>query len=161
MIAVIVIVVTIVVAVFVLGGAAWFAYDSDKRVKTFARSTELVPGKEGRAPAEWTTASSREALLHRRIRYAIADVHGNPAIEHFPDVLTARDDLDDAVFAIDDRLIAASELPDEGKTAALDGIEAAVEVLEALPTKLWEAPTEQQQSDLGATAGSLRKAAAA
>ncbi len=44
MIAVIIIVATVVVALFVLGGgAAWFAWDSDKRVRNFARSTDLIP----------------------------------------------------------------------------------------------------------------------
>lgn len=51
MIAVIIIVATVVVALFILGGAAWFAYDSDKRVRTFARSTDLIPGRPGRAQA--------------------------------------------------------------------------------------------------------------
>lgn len=41
----IVIIVTIVVALIILAGAAWFAVDSDKRVRRFARSNDLIPGQ--------------------------------------------------------------------------------------------------------------------
>ncbi|MDS1113467.1 hypothetical protein RD149_06770 [Gordonia westfalica] len=148
MIAVIIIVATVVVALFVLGGAAWFAWDSDKRVRNFARSTDLIPGRPGRAPESWTTDNTREALLHRRIRYAIADVHANPAIPLDEELVAARDRLDDAVFELDDRLIAASEAGRDEATEVLDGAESAVKVLEGLPKKLWEAPKSDQLAEL-------------
>ncbi len=156
MIAIIVIAVTAAVALFILGGAAWFAWDSDKRVKQFAHSTDLVPGRAGKAPAEWSSATSREALLHQRIRYAINDVHQNPAIPHDDDLVAARDRLDDAVFFADDALIAASENPDaDAKKTALDDVESAVTTLEALPKKLWEAPKEMQIDDMNTAARAL------
>ncbi|WAC53607.1 hypothetical protein [Gordonia sp. SL306] len=149
MIAILVIVITVVVALFILGGAAWFAWDSDKRVKKFARSTDLIPGKPGRAPVEWTSATSKEALLHQRVRYAIADVHANPAIPHDEDLVAARDRLDDAVFDLDDKLIATAEVADqEDRSARLEAAESAILVLEELPRKLWEAPKETQLADL-------------
>lgn len=148
MIAVIVIVVTVVVALFILGGAAWFAYDSDKRVRRFARSTDLIPGRPGRAPESWTTDNTLEALLHRRIRYAIADVHANPAIPHDDELVSARDRLDDAVFELDDRLIAAADTGGDAAVEILDSAESAVEALEELPKKLWEAPKSDQLADL-------------
>lgn len=159
MIAFVVIAITVVMALFILVGAAWFAWDSDKRVKRFARSTDLVPGKPGRAPASWTTATSTEALLHRRIRYAIADVHANPAIPHYPDLVAARDRLDDAVFGLDDKLIAASDIADdEEKTARLSSAESAVVVLEELPKKLWEAPEDSQLADMEKVTSALERA---
>ncbi|ROZ86519.1 hypothetical protein [Gordonia sp. OPL2] len=158
-IAIVVIVITIVVALFILGGAVWFAWDSDKRVKTFARSTDLVPGKPGRAPEDWTSATSTEALLHQRIRYAIADVHANPAIPHDADLVAARDRLDDAVFDLDDKLIAAAELSDDDdKRARLSSAESAVVVLEELPKKLWEAPKDTQLTDLEKVTAALARA---
>ncbi|MBD0860634.1 hypothetical protein IA539_05355 [Gordonia sp. zg691] len=148
MIAVIIIVATVVVALFVLGGAAWFAYDSDKRVRTFARSTDLIPGRPGRAPESWTTDNSREALLHRRIRYAIADVHANPAIPLDEELVAARNRLDDAVFELDDRLIASVDRGADEAAEVLDHAESAVKDLEKLPKKLWEAPKDEQIADL-------------
>ena len=158
MIAVIVIAVTVVVALIILGGAAWFAFDSDTRIRRFARATDLIPGKPSRAPDEWATANSREALLHRRIRYAIADVHNNPAIPRDQDLVAARDRLDDAVFALDDKLIAASQsTDDEVKTEALNAAESAISVLEELPKELWEAPKDKQAADLDRVASVLRR----
>lgn len=155
MIGLVIIIVVVVVAVLTLAGAIWFAWDSDKRIRRFARSTDLVPGKEGRAPAEWTTASSPEALLHRRIRYAIADVHRNPAIPHHPDVLAERDRLDDAVFGLDDRLIEAADLSDEEKSERLERIEPVIVRLEELPRKLWEAPSQTQIADIDDVVGAV------
>ncbi|MEE3853395.1 hypothetical protein VZC37_23865 [Gordonia sp. LSe1-13] len=159
MIAAIVIAIIIAVALSILCGAVWFAWDSDKRVKKFARSTDLVPGKPGRAPTEWTTSTSREALLHQRIRYAIADVHANPAIPHSPELVAARDRLDDAVFGLDDKLIDASGMTDDDeKSARLSSAESAISVLEELPRKLWEAPTETQLADLEKVTSALERA---
>ena len=155
MTAVLIIVVVALFAVFTLAGAIWFAWDSDKRVRKFARSTDLIPGKPGRAPQDWTTASTPEALLHRRIRYAIADVHQNPAIPHHPDVLAERDRLDDAVFALDDDLIAAASLPDGQKQERIDAVETAVTQLEALPRELWEAPADKQREDIARVVGAI------
>lgn len=156
-IAIAVIVVCIVVALFILVGAIWFAYDSDKRVRKFAHSTDLVPGKAGRAPAGWSTDTSREALLHQRIRYAINDVHQNPAIPRDPELVAARDSLDDAVFGLDDKLIAASGLGPDDKTAELDAAESAIAVLEELPKKLWEAPKQTQLEDIAAVTKRLSR----
>ncbi|NDK88553.1 hypothetical protein GYA93_03000 [Gordonia desulfuricans] len=147
-IGIIVVVVIVVVAVSILAGAVWFAWDSDKRIRAFAHSTDLIPGKASRAPKSWTTATSPEALLHRRVRYAIADVHQNPAIPHDPATLAERDRLDDAVFTLDDSLIAVQDLAGGEKDERLEELETAVKRLEELPRQLWEAPFEQQRSDI-------------
>ena len=154
-VAIVVIVVVAVAALFLLIGVVWFAYDSNKRVRDFAHSTDLIPGKAGRAPQSWTTDTSREALLHQRIRYAMLDVHQNPALPHDDSLVAARDRLDDAAFALDDRLIAVSATDD-----ALARAEKAIKALEKLPKKLWEAPTDQQLEDLTRVTDALRAGAA-
>ncbi len=158
MIAFIVIICTVGVALAVLAGAAWLAFDSDRRVRKFARSTELIPGQEGRAPAEWTTATSPEALLHRRIRYAIADVHHNPLVDGETELQRARGDLYEAVFELDDKLISATGLPEPEQQERLEELEGAVALLEELPTKLWNATVDRARVDIEATAGVLRNA---
>lgn len=129
-----IIVVTAVLAVFVLLGGAWFAVDSTMRVRRFARSTDLVPGRAGRAPAEWTTSDVPEAVTHRRIRYAIATVHENPTLTSTPSVSASLTRLDDEVFALDDRLIAAASASENAE--ALRRIGFAVDELEALAGRL-------------------------
>ncbi|MGV9670693.1 MULTISPECIES: hypothetical protein [unclassified Gordonia (in: high G+C Gram-positive bacteria)] len=154
-VAIIVIVVIVAVALFTLGGAIWFAWDSDKRIRAFARSTDLIPGKPSRAPKEWTTDTSPEALLHRRVRYAIADVHQNPAIPHDDETVAVRDRLDDKVFDLDDQLIAAASSSGDEKTERLEELETAVKALEELPRQLWEAPFAQQRDDMNSVIGAI------
>jgi hypothetical protein len=133
-----IVVAALVVAVLVLLGGLWFAYDSNKRVRRFARSTDLVPGKPGRAPADWVTATEPEAVLHRRIRYAMGLVYENPALRSDIDLLAARGRLDDAVFDLDDRLIAAAQNPGDS-SEVLQDIEWSVRWLELLPGELFYA----------------------
>ena len=160
-VAIVVIVVVAVAALFLLIGVVWFAYDSNKRVRDFAHATDLIPGKAGRAPQSWTTDTSREALLHQRIRYAMLDVHQNPALPHDDSLVAARDRLDDAAFALDDRLIAVSATADgDDHDDALARAEKAIKALEKLPKKLWEAPTDQQLEDLTRVTDALRAGAA-
>lgn len=118
--ALVIVVIALVLAVLVLAGVVWFVLDSNKRVRRFATSTDLIPGRPGRAPQEWTTSTAPEAQLHQRIRYAISDVHQAPGANSTPEVIAARDDLDEAVFDLDDRLIAIGEMPDEGSIGVID-----------------------------------------
>jgi len=159
-VAIVVIVVVAVAALFLLIGVVWFAYDSNKRVREFANSADLIPGKPSRAPESWATDTSREALLHQRIRYAMLDVHQNPALPQDVSLVTARYRLDDAAFELDDRLIAVSQTePGDTHTEALDRAEKAIKTLEKLPKKLWEAPTDRQLDDLTKVTDVLRAAA--
>ena len=156
-VAIVVIVVVAVAAIFLLVGVVWFAFDSNKRVRDFARSTDLIPGKACRAPESWTTDTSREALLHQRIRYAMLDVHQNPALPHDDSLVAARDRLDDAAFELDDRLIEiAGDEPGDAHDDALDRAERAIKALEKLPKKLWEAPTDEQLEDLAKATDAVR-----
>ncbi|GAB19615.1 hypothetical protein GOEFS_092_00400 [Gordonia effusa NBRC 100432] len=118
--ALVIVVIALVLAVLVLAGVVWFVMDSNNRVRRFARSTDLIPGQPGRAPAEWATSTAAEAQLHQRIRYAIADVHQAPGAHSTPEVIAARDDLDKAVFELDDQLIAVGEMADEGAIGVID-----------------------------------------
>lgn len=116
----IIFIIAAVIALAVLGGVVWFVLDSNKRVRRFATSSDLIPGRAGRAPADWSTSTSAEAQLHQRIRYAIADVHQAPGANGSAEVVAARDELDDAVFELDDKLIEIGEMPDEGSIGVID-----------------------------------------
>ena len=154
-----------VVALLVLLGVLWFVLDSNRRVKRFARSAELVPGRPGRAPAEWAKSTAPEAMLHQRIRYAISDVHnaGISVAVPVPESSAAAGkgddlgDLDDTVFDLDDRVIAAAALPTEEKTKALAALEPAVAALEGLTGTLWESPAAERSELLGTVAARLRR----
>ncbi len=149
-----IIVVTAVLAVFVLLGGAWFAVDSTLRVRRFARSTDLVPGRAGRAPAHWATADAPEAVEHRRIRYAIATVHENPTLTSTPAVSAALHRLAHGAFALDDRLIAAAS--DSGDPDALRRIGFAVDELESLAGRLAYASPQAAEPIIDAAIAYLR-----
>ncbi|MCA0157158.1 hypothetical protein LB823_13230 [Tsukamurella sp. M9C] len=152
-----------VVAVLLLVGVIWFLRDSNKRIQDFANSGDLIPGRPGRAPAEWANATSTEALLHQRTRYAIADVHRGAFAPAVPPPADSAIDgpesdlaaLDDAVFALDDRIIAAAQLSGEERTKALGELEPKVVALEGLTGKLWDAPSAQRRPILDDAAATL------
>lgn len=162
---IVIVVVVAVVAVALLVGVVWFLRDSNKQIQTFAHSSDLIPGRTGRAPAEWSTSSAPEAQLHQRVRYAIADVHGggNPvAVPPPPDSAVKGtpgdlDDLDDAVFELDDRIIAAAQLPEDERTKALAELQPAVAALEGLTGKLWDAPSYQRHELIDAVIARIRR----
>ncbi|CAM3918077.1 hypothetical protein ACXYTP_19690 [Tsukamurella ocularis] len=160
---IVVVAVVAVVAVLMLIGVVWFLRDSNKRIKDFANSGDLIPGRPGRAPAEWANATSTEALLHQRTRYAIADVHRGafaPAVPPPADSAIKGPEsdlaaLDDAVFALDDAIIAAAQLSGEERTKALGELDPKVAALEALTGKLWDAPSAQRRPLIDATTATL------
>ena len=59
------------------------------------------------------------------------------------------------MFDLDDKLIHASTLPEEGRESELEAIDAAIVELEELPKKLWETPAEQQRSDIDAAISTI------
>ncbi len=154
--AILIIVVTIVFAAFVLLGGVWFAIDSSVRVRRFARSTDLVPGRPGRAPGEWTTSDEPAAVLHRRIRYAIATVHENPTLRSTPAVSAALGRIDDEVFALDDRLIAAAASGATESADSLRYIGFAVDELEKLAGRLAYASPSEAESTIDTAIAFLR-----
>jgi hypothetical protein len=149
-----IVVAAVVFAVLTLLGFLWFAYDSNKRVRKFANSTDLVPGKPGRAPTEWTKSAGPEAVLHRRIRYAMGLVYENPALRNDNELRAARDRLDTAVFTLDDELIAAAQTKDNADE--LHRIGWAVRWLELLPGELFYASKPDALSTIDAAIANLR-----
>ncbi|MET9327176.1 hypothetical protein [Tsukamurella sp. NPDC003166] len=160
----VIVLVVAVVAVLTLVGVLWFVRDSNKRIRAFADSADLIPGRPGRAPAEWTSSTAPEALLHQRVRYAIADVHRGavaPAVPppadsavHGPESDLAA--LDDAVFTLDDAIIAAAQLSGEERTTALAELEPKVAALESLTGTLWDAPSGRRRELIDGVTAALR-----
>ncbi|KQR98542.1 hypothetical protein ASG12_08885 [Williamsia sp. Leaf354] len=131
-----IVVVTIVFAVAVLAGVAWFVIDSMVRVRRFARSTDVLPGRPGTAPREWAASDDPAPLLHRRLRYAIALVHENHTLRADPVSAAALERLDDAVLALDGRLVAVGTGSVPGGDDALAPFDDAISALERLPGRL-------------------------
>ncbi|MEM1335913.1 MAG: hypothetical protein AAGG08_20890, partial [Actinomycetota bacterium] len=97
--------------------------------REFAEQNEIVPGRASPAPASWAGAHSREARLHRRLGDAVKGAHENPRFVELG-LAPQMAKIDAQALAIDERLVAASNLPASQKDSAIDAIEAHVVELE-------------------------------
>ena len=96
-----------------------------------AASNQIVPGIDSGAPANWFGAHSPEAILHRRLRDAVAAMRDNPTMED-PSIVGVRGDIEQEAIAIDQRLIAVARLPEARRSERMAQVAAAVEQLEGL-----------------------------
>ena len=97
--------------------------------KDFAEQNEVVPGVPSPAPASWAGAHSREARLHRRLGAAVRGVREQPRVAELGLAEQTRA-IEAEALAIDERLVAASGLPEAHRQGAVDAIEAHVVELE-------------------------------
>ena len=116
-----------VLVVVALAAAAAAVGATAGRVKRSAqRANEVVPGTPTRAPIGWAGAHSPEATMHRRLRAAVQAARaqgaaGSTGVTHA---------VERGALEIDERLIAAAELPDTHRAAAIAAIEPSVVALE-------------------------------
>ena len=96
----------------------------------FAEQNEVVPGVTSPAPAAWAGAHTREARLHRRLGDAVKGALANPRFVELG-LAPQMKAIEAEALAIDERLVAASNLPSAHRDAAIDPLEAGVEELEA------------------------------
>lgn len=101
----------------------------------FARQNQVVPGIDSPAPASWAGARSPEAVLHRRLRDAVAALRADERGASLG-LGSARQRIEAEALAIDQRLVAAAALPDPHRTPAIARCEPLVASLEATVTEL-------------------------
>lgn len=121
-----------ITALLVLAVAAIIGFGVALAVRSkreFAEQNEIVPGRASPAPASWAGAHSREARLHRRLGDAVKGAHENPRFVELG-LAPQMAKIDAQALAIDERLVAASNLPASQKDSAIDAIEAHVVELE-------------------------------
>lgn len=118
----------VVVVLAAAGSGAVAVVRAGKR--DYAAANEVVPGAPTTAPAAWAGAHTPEALLHRRLRDAVAAVRANPAMEDAWAV-ESRVSLEQQARAVDERLIAVAALPATVRDRPMAGVAAAVDAVEA------------------------------
>jgi len=103
--------------------------------KDFAEQNEVVPGRPSPAPASWAGSHTREAKLHRRLGDAVRGARENPRFAELGlgAQMTA---IENEAVAIDERLVAAANLPKGHRDAAIDPLESSVDALEATIVEL-------------------------
>ena len=113
-------------------GAVALARSSKRQ---YARQNDVVPGVRSSAPASWAGAHTAEAKLHRRLRDAVRSLYQHPRADD-PSFASLRSALEQQALAVDERLVAASALPDAvrdeplaraaGEVAAVEGAAASL-----------------------------------
>jgi hypothetical protein len=136
-----VLVVLLVVVVLAAAGAAAVARTGQKR---FTAANEVVPGTASAAPAGWAGAHSPEAVLHRRLRDAVAALRANPAMEDAW-AMDARVSLEQQALAVDGRLVAVAALPQAAKAARMPAVAAAVDAVESAVASLADPPSDARR----------------
>jgi hypothetical protein len=122
--------------VVVLAGLAGFAVALSVRARReFAAQNQVVPGVDSPAPASWAGAHSPEAVLHRRLRDAVAALRANPQFTALG-LAPQRERIEAEALALDARLVAAAALPPPHGAAAVARCEPLVAQLEATVAEL-------------------------
>lgn len=93
------------------------------------RGNEVVPGHPSPAPGSWARAHRPEAVLHRRLRDAMAALRTMPDIDG-PSPGTAAE-LDRYALALDHRIVAVAAVPERVRGPALARVTEDVEAIES------------------------------
>jgi hypothetical protein len=135
----------VLVLVLVVAAAGGLTVVTGQRAK-FAKANQVVPGLPSRAPAAWAGAHSPEALLHRRLRDAVAAMRANPAVKDGW-AIDSRVALEQHALAVDDRLVAVAALPASVRGQPLAAVADAVAAVEAAVASLATAGPEVERRD--------------
>jgi hypothetical protein len=101
----------LVALVVVLGGAVGAVALAARARNQYRASNQVVPGRPTQAPASWAGSHDPEAILHRRLRDAMAALRANQAFDHDGVLLDVRVELEEQALALDEQLVAVAALP--------------------------------------------------
>ncbi len=113
----------VAVGTLFVAGAAAVARNNRKR-------NQVVPGIESKAPANWSGAHELEAVLHRRIRDAVAGL--NTIAGDDPSMASTIASVERDALNLDNQLVAAALLAPRFKHKALEELADAVAQLEEI-----------------------------
>lgn len=128
------IIIAAVVLIAVVAFGALFLARNSKR--TYDKQAELFAGQPSTVPPQFGGSHDPEARLFRRLRDAIAALHGNEVFTGDALMLDARVQIDLCAQRITDQLIAISRLAQSQKSDAVAPIEPKITGLESLAADL-------------------------
>ena len=102
----------LIAAVVVVAAGAVGAYAlASRSKKDFADANQVIPGRPTRAPASWAGSHDPEAVLHRRLRDAMAALRANQRFDDDGALLDVRVELEAQALVLDDELVSVAALP--------------------------------------------------
>lgn len=136
-------------AVVVVAAGAVGAYALASRSKrSFAEANQVIPGRPTRAPASWAGSHDPEAVLHRRLRDAMAALRANRAFDDDGALLDVRVELEEQAVALDDELVAVAALPRLHRHEPLTRVTEAVNTIETAVAELASRPAVEARPRL-------------
>jgi hypothetical protein len=127
-----------------------------RQQRQIARANQLIPGHPTRAPRSWAVAHNPEALLHRRLRDAMAALR---TVESFDasSAFVLRTDLEQTALDLDDHLVVVAQLQPAHKEKYLQAISATVESIETAVARYAAAATQPDTSALEADLATVQR----
>jgi hypothetical protein len=138
--------VVIVLAVLTAAAAVTVRYQQRK----VAKANEVVPGVAASAPKSWAGSHDPEALLHRRLRDAVAALRKIPWLSDVA-LDDARRHVERAALDIDDRLVAVAALPPARRDEPLAHLTQAVVAIEDTVSAMAVRPADETKELEAAT----------
>lgn len=126
----------LIAVVVVVAGAAGAYLLASKSRKSYLEANQVIPGRPSRAPASWAGSHDPEAVLHRRLRDAMAALRANQAFDDDGGLLDVRVELEEQALAIDDELVAVAALPRLHRHEPLAKVTEAVNTIETAVAEL-------------------------
>lgn len=100
------------------------------------QANQVIPGRPTRAPEAWAGSHDPEAILHRRLRDAMAALRANQAFDDDGSLLDLRVELEVQAVALDDRLVSVAALPRLHRGGPLAEATQAVDLIETAVAEL-------------------------
>lgn len=113
-----------------LGGVVLGRSALNRVKRNYERSNQVVPGIASSAPSSWLGSHEPEARLHRRLQTVIGSLHAGQNLDLVGDYLDLRVEIERQSVAIDDELVATSQLPVHLRDERLANLGEAVATLE-------------------------------
>ena len=138
--ALLVLLVVVLALVVLAGGVAGGVILANRARRNFqARqqaSNQVVPGRVTRAPESWLGSHDPEAVLHRRLRDAMAALRANDAFDNDGALLEVRVELEEQALALDDQLVSVAAVPRLHRSEPLARVTEAVAMIEKAVSEL-------------------------
>src|ERR1700712_913195 len=150
-------VVVVLALTFILGltvAVVAVVHRSQKRALT--RDNQLIRGRPTLAPPSWAVSHEPEARLHRRLRDAMAALHGADSLDT-GSTIVLRADLEQTTIDLDNHLVAVSQLSSVHKNELLQSITVTVECIEGAVARYATASTAPDTAALEADLATVQR----
>lgn len=147
----------LVLLVGVLAAFALIAVVAARTKNAFEASNEVVPGRRSPAPSSWAGSHDAEALLHRRLRDAMAALRQNQLFDDDGTLLELRVELEQQAIMLDERLVGLAALPASIRDEPRAELTADVAMVEQAVADLVRTTTASARPALEATLARIRE----